>query len=134
MPKVLIIDDDLTLNQMYEERLQMEGYQVLTARNGQEALEIGQKAKPDLILLDIMMPGLDGFAVLEKFRQLSQTRKTPIILVTALIQETVRIKGNQLGATDYLVKSEITPAQLVAKIKQYLALKPKSANGTLEEE
>lgn len=124
MSKILIIDDDLTLNEMYEERLKMEGYQVLTAHNGQEALAIGQKAKPDLILLDIMMPGIDGFAVLEKFRQLPQTKKTPIILVTALIQETVRIKGNQLGATDYLVKSEITPGQIVTKLKQYLESKP----------
>lgn len=112
----------------------MEGYQILTAHNGQEALEIAQKAKPDLILLDIMMPGLDGFAVLEKFRQLPETKKTPIVLVTALIQETIRIKGNQLGATDYLVKSEITPAQLVAKVKQYLELKPEPDDRELEEE
>lgn len=118
--KVLLVDDDLTLNQMYEERLKMEGFEVATARDGQEAVAKAKSEKPDIVLLDIMMPGVDGFQVLETLRKLTETQKTPILLVTALIQETMRIKGKQLGATDFIIKSEITPGQLVGKIKEYL--------------
>lgn len=118
--KVLLVDDDLTLNQMYEERLKMEGLDVATARDGQEAVAKAKSEKPDIVLLDIMMPGVDGFQVLEALRKLPETQKIPILLVTALIQETMRIKGKQLGATDFIIKSEITPGQLVGKIKEYM--------------
>lgn len=120
-PKILIVDDDLTLNQMYQERLAIEGYTVLAAKTGDEAIELVRRQKPDLLLLDIMMPGVDGFAVLEALKKDPATESIPVLVVTALIQETVRIKGQQLGAKDFIVKSETTPAQLVAKIKEVLA-------------
>jgi twitching motility two-component system response regulator PilH len=101
----------------------MEGYKVVTARNGEEALAKARLKKPDLILLDIMMPGNDGFQVLEQLKQDLQLQAIPVVFVTALIQETMKIKGKQLGATDFVIKSEITPAQLVAKIKEYFSTK-----------
>lgn len=120
MPKILLVDDDLTLSQMYQERLTIEGFEVEVAQSGQEALIMVDKSRPDLILLDIMMPGLDGFQILEKLRDNPATKNIPILLVTALIQETMRIKGRQLGASDFIVKSETTPGQLVLKIKEHL--------------
>lgn len=121
--KILLVDDDLTLNQMYQERLEMEGYNVLSAKDGQQAIELAKIEKPDIVLLDIMMPGIDGFQVLDELKRDPDTMMIPVVVVTALIQETVKIKGKQMGASDYVIKSETTPAQLVAKIKEYLTSK-----------
>lgn len=125
--KILLVDDDLTLNQMYQERLELENYTVLSVKDGQEAINVAKKEKPDLVLLDIMMPGIDGFQVLEELKRDPDTMMIPVVVVTALIQETVKIKGKQMGASDFVVKSETTPAQLVSKIKEYLESK-KSIN------
>lgn len=115
--KVLIIEDDPMISSMYKTKLEQEGYQVECANNGAEGLEKAKTAVADIILLDVIMPQLDGFSVLEELRG-KLGIKVPIIMLTNLGTEEDREKGAKMGATDYLVKSSITPAQvseLVAK-------------------
>lgn len=115
--KVLIIEDDAMISSMYKTKLEQDGYQVECANNGAEGLEKAKSADADIILLDVIMPQLDGFSVLEELRS-KMGIKVPIIMLTNLGTEEDREKGAKMGATDYLVKSSITPAQvseLVAK-------------------
>jgi len=115
--KVLIIEDDAMISSMYKTKLEQDGYQVECANNGAEGLEKAKLADADIILLDVIMPQLDGFSVLEELRS-KMGIKVPIIMLTNLGTEEDREKGAKMGATDYLVKSSITPGQvseLVAK-------------------
>lgn len=115
--KVLIIEDDVMISSMYKTKLEQDGYTVVTADNGSEGLEKAGVEKADIILLDVIMPQLDGFTVLEELRG-KMGVKVPIIMLTNLGTDEDKTKGGQLGATDYIVKSSVTPAQvseLVAK-------------------
>jgi len=118
--KILIVDDDQTILNMYETHLKNEGYIVSIADNGQTGLELAQKERPDIILLDIMLPQMDGFAVLEKLKGSSDAKKIPVVMLTNLRQEEDKKKGEKLGAEAYLVKADLTPAQMGEKIKKYL--------------
>ena len=117
---VLVVDDDLTLRDMYQIRLEAEGYKVLVAGDGEEALEIIQKQKPDIILLDIMMPKMNGYDVLEKLKQNPETKTIPVLILTALIQDLNKAKGMMSGADDYLMKSEVMPGEVLDKVKKAL--------------
>lgn len=118
--KVLIVDDDLVLRQLYTERLQTEGYEIATASNGEECLEAVKKEKPDVILLDIMMPKMNGIDVLKNLRSQSETKEIPVIVLTALLQQIKQIE-ELLGSKDsYLMKSEMVPADVVKKIQAVL--------------
>ena len=119
--KVLIVDDDLTLREMYAERMKVEGYDVHIAKNGDEGIQLAKDVKPDVVLLDIMMPGTNGFGVLESLQKDPTTEKIPILMLSALIQEENKTKSKDAGATGYIVKSESTPAEVIEKIKQTLA-------------
>ncbi len=118
--KLLVIEDDKMINSMYKTKLEQEGYTVLTAEDGASGLEMALQQKPDLIMLDVIMPQLDGFSVLQQLRENPGMKKTPIILLTNLGTDEDMSKGQKLGATDYWVKANLTPAQVSEKIKQYL--------------
>jgi DNA-binding response OmpR family regulator len=118
--KVLIIEDEEMLVNMYISKFEKEGYQAEKASNGRIGLEQAKKIKPDIILLDIMMPEIDGFMVLKDLKNDIDTKNIPVIMLTNLGQEEDIKKGNQLGASDYLVKANLTPAQVVEKVKTIL--------------
>ena len=111
--KILIADDEANIRRILETRLRMQGHDVASAENGAEALEIFRGFAPDLVVLDVMMPELDGFAVLERIRAQSEV---PVILLTALSDVADRITGLQLGADDYIVKP-FSPKELEARIR-----------------
>jgi len=118
--KILLVDDDLTLLEMYEDRLKAENYTIVRATNGEEALKLVREQKPSLVILDIMMPKVNGFDVLKNLRADKEFEKIPVILLTALIQDVDRAQGKKLGATDYIVKSETMPGEVIDKIKKAL--------------
>lgn len=120
---ILLVDDDLTLREMYEERMKAEGFNIVQATNGEEALDKVKTNHPDIILLDIMMPKVNGFDVLKEIRANPEYEKIPVIVLTALIQDVDRVQGKKLGATDYIVKSETMPGEVIAKIKNALGIK-----------
>lgn len=117
---ILLVDDDLTLREMYEERLKAEGYEIIQATNGEEALQKAKESKPNIILLDIMMPKINGFDVLKQLKADAEMKDTPVIILTALIQDVDRLQGQKLGAADYIVKSETMPGEVIEKIKKAL--------------
>lgn len=120
---ILLVDDDLTLREMYEERLKAEGFTIVQASNGEEALSKAKDIKPNLILLDIMMPKINGFDVLKGLKADSELKDIPVIILTALIQDVDRVQGDKLGATDYIVKSETMPGEVLTKIRKAMGQK-----------
>ena len=120
---ILLVDDDLTLREMYDERLKAEGFDIIQASNGDEALRKAKENKPNIILLDIMMPKVNGFDVLKELKADSDLKDIPVIILTALIQDVDRVQGKKLGATDYIVKSETMPGEVLAKIKNAIGQK-----------
>lgn len=117
--KVLIIEDDTMISSMYKIKLEQDGYTVSVANNGSEGLDMVKVEKPDIILLDVIMPQLDGFTVLEEMRGHLKL-KMPIIMLTNLGTDEDRLKGEKLGATNYLVKSSLTPAQVSEAVSNNL--------------
>ena len=120
MAKVLLVEDDVNLREIYAARLQSEGYETLTADDGENALAIAVKEKPDLIILDVMMPKISGFDVLDILRSTPETKNAKIMMMTALSQEGDKERGQKLGANRYLVKSQVTLEDMVANAKQLL--------------
>jgi CheY-like chemotaxis protein len=118
---ILITEDDVMLRDMYKMRLEAEGYIIDTADNGLECLKKVKASKPDLILMDIMMPVMDGLTALKKLKSDPEMKDVPVIIMTVLIQEEKRKEGIDLGAEDYLIKSETMPQDVVAKIKEVIA-------------
>jgi len=114
--RILVADDEASIRRVLETRLRLVGHAVATAENGAQALELFSSFKPDLVVLDVMMPALDGFAVTEQIRAQSEV---PIILLTALSDVADRITGLQLGADDYMVKP-FSPKELEARIRSVL--------------
>ncbi|MEZ4513296.1 MAG: response regulator transcription factor [Chloroflexota bacterium] len=114
--KVLIVEDDLTLQEMLDYNLSMQGYEVLRAGNGRSALEIARSGKPDLILLDLMLPGIDGFEVC---RILRKELSVPILMLTARTEEVDKVVGLEMGADDYLTKP-FSMRELAARVKALL--------------
>lgn len=113
--KILIVDDSPTDRQFYLETLSKQGYQCVTAENGDEAILKANSEKPDLILMDVVMPGTNGFQATRAITRDEATKHIPVIVCTSKNQETDRIWGMRQGAKDYLVKP-IDPKQLLAKI------------------
>ncbi|OKH40808.1 DNA-binding response regulator [[Phormidium ambiguum] IAM M-71] len=111
--KILVVDDEASIRRILETRLSMIGYDVVTAADGEEALETFRTANPDLVVLDVMMPKLDGYGVCQEFRKESNV---PIIMLTALGDVADRITGLELGADDYVVKP-FSPKELEARIR-----------------
>lgn len=121
--KILLVDDDMTLHEMYAERLRAEGYNIVSAYDGEEAIEKVYKEMPDVILLDIMMPKINGIDVMKKLREDEKTANIPVILLTALVQEINKIKDMMKPYDQYLIKSEIMPAQVIEAIEKSLSLR-----------
>lgn len=120
MAKVLIVEDDLTLAEMYARKLNSNGLEVVTAFSGTEGFEKAEKESPNLILLDIMMPKLNGFDVLKELKQNLETKDIPVVVLTALTQDSDRQECLKLGAVDFLIKSDVTPNQVFEKIEKYI--------------
>lgn len=120
--KILVVDDELKNVKLLEALLIPRGYTVVKAYNGEEALQQVQKAQPDLILLDVMMPILDGFAVCKRLKENDETRLIPVVIMTALGQVEDRIKGIEAGADDFLTKP-VNQRELTARIETALKLK-----------
>ena len=118
---ILIVEDEETISSMYKVKLEESGrLKVLIAIDGAMGLEMAKKEKPDIIVLDIILPQLDGFSVLEELKKSGSTKKIPVVMLTNLGTDEDKEKGKKLGAIDYLVKAELTPVQVEEKIKQYL--------------
>ncbi|MFA6393855.1 MAG: response regulator [Patescibacteria group bacterium] len=118
--KVLIIEDDTMISGMYKMKLEDHGFIALTASDGNEGLLLAKKEKPDLILLDIMMPMVDGFSVLAEIKAAPGMKDTPVIIMTNLGTTEDIEKGKKMGASDYVVKADLTPAQIVEKVEKYI--------------
>jgi DNA-binding response OmpR family regulator len=117
--KILVVEDHEDLLELLRLQFKQEGFAIATATNGVEALKKARSLLPDLILLDIMLPELDGFAVCEILRRDPATASTPIIMVTGLCSQITRCAGIESGATDFVTKP-VSPAQLVSRVKDML--------------
>jgi len=120
---ILVVDDDLTLLEMYVERIKAEGAIVIQAQDGEEAIAQAKESHPHLILLDIMMPKLNGLEVLKHLKEDDGTKDIPVIILSALADEEKKKTGFGLGAADYIVKSETLPIDVIAKIEKALSSK-----------
>ena len=120
---ILLVEDDDRLANVYETRLQAEGFITKRVANGEDALAMALQVKPDLILLDVMMPKVSGFDVLDILRNTPETTNMKIIMLTALSQDSDRERAKALGVDDYLIKSQVVIADVVDKINQHLGLK-----------
>ena len=120
MTKILLVEDDVNLRDIYFARFQADNYELAVASNGEEALAIAVKEKPDLILLDVMMPRISGFDVLDILRSTPETKSTKVIMMTALSEQTDKDRGKALGVDEYLVKSQVTLEDVVATVKKVL--------------
>lgn len=120
--KILLVEDDDALASVYQTRLDAEGFVLKRVPNGEEALAAALEFKPDLILLDVMMPKVSGFDVLDILRNTPETTNVKIIMLTALSQDSDRERAQSLGVDDYLVKSQVVIADVVDKIKARLGV------------
>lgn len=120
--KVLIVDDDAFLSGIYATKLEIEGFEVITASDGEEGVAAALKELPSLILLDVLMPKLDGFETLRRLKSEPSTKDIPVIMLTNLGQKEDIDKGLQDGAVDYLIKAHFVPAEAVDKIKKVLKM------------
>jgi len=118
MPKVLIVDDIRTDVRLIADVLRPQGYDCIQASNGTEALERARAERPDLILLDIVMPGQDGFATCRQLKRDPRTRDIPVVFVSSKNGDSDRFWGRKQGAADYLAKP-FTPSDLVAMVKRF---------------
>lgn len=119
--KILLVEDDDALASVYQTRLEAEGFAVKRVPNGEDALAAALDYKPNLILLDVMMPKVSGFDVLDILRNTPETAEVKIIMLTALSQDSDRERAESLGVSDYLVKSQVVISDVVDKIRQHLA-------------
>lgn len=115
--KIMIVEDDSFVMDIYRTKLTEAGFDVIEATNGMEAMKKIENHKPDLMLLDIVMPYMDGLEVLKKVKEDGRFKEVPIILLTNLSQKEDITKGLGLGASDYLIKSHFTPSEVLEKIK-----------------
>ena len=119
--KILLVEDDEGLAQVYITRMEVDGFDVRRVPNGEDALATAVEYKPDLILLDIMMPKVNGFDVLDILRNTPETTNVKIIMLTALSQEYDRKKAEEMGVDDYIVKSQVVIADVIDRINKHLA-------------
>jgi DNA-binding response OmpR family regulator len=123
--KILIVEDDDALAGVYQMRLQAEGFNVKRVSNGEEALAAALAYHPDLVMLDIMMPKVSGFDVLDILRNTAETAKLKIIMLTALSQDSDKQRAESLGVDDYLVKSQVVISEVVDRVKELVNGPPK---------
>jgi CheY-like chemotaxis protein len=119
---ILLVEDDDNLASVYETRLQAEGFTTKRVANGEDALAAVMQTKPDLVLLDVMMPKVSGFDVLDIIRNAPDTTNIKVIMLTALSQDSDRERAAALGVDEYLIKSQVVIADVVEKIKEHLGI------------
>ena len=118
--KILLIEDDPFLLNMYATKFELENFKVVMAEDGEKGLKTAIKEIPDIILLDIMLPKMDGFEVLKGLKEEKSTQAIPVILLTNLSQKEEVERGLSMGANDYLIKAHFMPSEVVDKIKEVL--------------
>src|SRR3954464_5783933 len=121
MAKVMLVEDDNNLREIYGARLEAEGIGIVSAQDGEEALALAVKEKPDLIISDVMMPRISGFDMLDILRNAPETKKTKVIMMTALSQAEDKSRADKLGADRYLVKSQVTLEDVAKVARDVLA-------------
>ena len=120
MKKILIVEDDKFLRELIVRKVLNEGFDVSEAIGGEEGIKKIKEEKPDMVLLDLILPGIDGFEVLSRMKQDSALSSIPVIILSNLGQKEDIDKGMKLGATDYLIKAHFTPGEIIEKIKANL--------------
>ncbi|HEY2004078.1 MAG TPA: response regulator [Candidatus Saccharimonadia bacterium] len=122
--RVLLVEDDLEFAGLYKMRLEAEGLETKHVQNGEDALQAARDFQPDLILLDVMMPKLSGFEVLDILKNTAETRNTKIVVLSALGQASDRQRAKDLGADDYFVKSQVLITDVMSLVRNLLKLPP----------
>jgi len=117
---ILIVEDDEFLRTLMSKKLSSAGFNVSAATDGEKAIEKIKEEKPDLVLLDLILPSIDGFEVLSKIKQDSETKNIPVIILSNLGQKEEIEKGLKLGASDYLIKAQFTTEEILEKIKKFI--------------
>src|SRR5690348_17130485 len=120
MAKVLLVEDDNNLREIYEARLQAEGYDIVSAQDGESALVVAKKEMPDLVISDVMMPRISGFEMLDIMRNTEGLKNVKVIMLTALGQAEDKTRADSLGADRYLVKSQVTLEDIVKAAQELL--------------
>ncbi len=118
--KILIIEDDKFLRELIAKKLAKDGYEISEAVDGEEGVKKTKETKPDLILLDLILPEMDGFEVLSKIKEDPVSSSIPVIILSNLGQKEDIEKGLKMGATDYLIKAHFTPGEIVEKIRNII--------------
>lgn len=118
---VLLVEDDVFLSKMYQAKLDIAGFNVAATFNGEDGLAMAQKNLPGIILLDIILPKMDGYQVLKQLKKVEATKNIPVILLTNMGQKEDIDRGLALGAVDYLIKAYFTPAEVVKKIQKVIS-------------
>jgi DNA-binding response OmpR family regulator len=117
---ILLIEDDEFLAELYATKLNLDGFEVILATDGKKGLRSAREKKPDLILLDIILPEIDGFELLKLFKQDAKLKNIPVVLLTNLSQKDEVKQGLELGAEDYLIKAHFMPSEVVKKVRQVI--------------
>jgi DNA-binding response OmpR family regulator len=120
MNKVLLVEDEPYLTDVYNTKLEKSGFKIKLVNDGNKVIEALEEFKPDILLLDIVLPNVDGWEVLKKIEKKEEFKKLPIIILSNLGQKQEVMKGLNLGATKYLIKAHYTPTEIVAEIKKIL--------------
>lgn len=120
--KILLVEDDEVLASVYRARLEMEDFEVMEVHDGEQALSAALKYRPDLMILDAMMPKISGFDVLDILRNTPETMNLQIIMLTALSQESDRERAEKLGVDEYLVKSQVMISDVIEKVREHLGI------------
>lgn len=124
--KILLVEDDVALAAVYRSRLELEGFEIKEVHNGEDALSAAVSYRPDLILLDAMMPKISGFDVLDILRNTPDTTNMRVIMLTALSQPKDKERAQQLGVDDYLVKSQVVIGDVVDRVRHHLGMSTNS--------
>jgi two-component system alkaline phosphatase synthesis response regulator PhoP len=120
MKKILIIEDEKSLAEMYKEKLEMEGFKVFLAFDVKEGIEMAKKEKPDLILLDVLLPVENGVSFLKKQKEDKEISEIPVIAFSNYDDPRTKKEAMELGVKEYLIKTNYTPSEIIKKIKKYL--------------
>jgi PAS/PAC sensor hybrid histidine kinase len=120
--KILLVEDDEVLASVYRARLEMEDFEVMEVHDGEQALTAALRYRPDLMILDAMMPKISGFDVLDILRNTPETMNLQIIMLTALSQESDRERAKKLGVDEYLVKSQVMISDVIEKVREHLGI------------
>jgi CheY-like chemotaxis protein len=118
--RVLFVEDDPSVAQMYKLKLELDGYEVVVAGDGETALEVASGNPPDIIFLDIRLPKLDGFGVLEALREDPKTHQVPVVILSNYSEKQLVDRGLRLGALEYLIKTQTTPGHLARGLETWL--------------